>query len=520
MLWLLVVLLFVDELLGLFVFIFFLIYQVQVLTAAANIFNNIVERKERDEFEAVEEVRNGLDDCFEREVEVYGLYPLKMDTYITGIDITGALAPNTGNFSYGFGFGFEKEGYKYDRGAAVIPPPNMNNNCFEGKGKEDGYLIEALLRAIDTANNNFIGGLFAALFSAIEITIVGILAAVLAVLISNFGGFISGGIGDMIDCNNGYNFTAKVAACLPMSNGLFTLGIGAYCLAVYGVVAVICGALSSIYGLISGFCGYATAPATDTTYDNGFNDNGSGPRGAAIIGTIGRYFKGFNGYFRAALTAITVIAVLVAVGIGFELKGVFPPPQQATVTTATIGIRFEYEPNNGVFATTNNGIDYGLSPSITEIGFEFLSVFNTPITAINEINDILENEMNENKIILNENENEIANKKILIFDIVKNDSENESVLFDIMNVRLFGLQVYQIFILFVLIIVFCELFYGIINIVSNNIRIVNIIAYYILFNIKYFIFLSKLGNNIFNYTRVWHNHNNDKKHEIIVIIVN
>ena len=40
---------------------------------------------------------------------------------------------------------------------AVTPPPNVNDNCFEGEGKENGYSLEALLRTVDTANNNLTG---------------------------------------------------------------------------------------------------------------------------------------------------------------------------------------------------------------------------------------------------------------------------------------------------------------------------------------------------------------------------
>ena len=100
-------------------------------------------------------------------------------------------------------------------------------------------------------------------------TIIGGFAALFAILVSSLGSVI----GDVIDCINGYKILARMAAYLPISNGLFTGGIGICFIMVCGFMTAICVALlSSINGLISGFNGYgfATATGTYTSHNNGF----------------------------------------------------------------------------------------------------------------------------------------------------------------------------------------------------------------------------------------------------------
>ena len=71
-------------------------------------------------------------DYFEREKGEYGSYPLNKDTDIIGIEMKGALAPNTINFNYDFGF--KKEENEYDKDAAAPAP--ATNKFFEKEREE------------------------------------------------------------------------------------------------------------------------------------------------------------------------------------------------------------------------------------------------------------------------------------------------------------------------------------------------------------------------------------------------
>ena len=284
------------------------------------------------------------------------------------------------------GAGEEQVGPEFGTAVAIVPVQVGLIGFEEGEAVAVAVVAVVIItKVICVCGLLFIECMFAPLCGVVLQTIIGFFAASFAAVLSNFSG-------DIINYINGYEFAAEHAAHFPISNGLFIVGMDTHIIMVCVFIAVI---LFSIDGLQSRFYGYGFAPATDTTYDNGSNDNGSAPRGAAIIGTIGRYFKSFNVYFWAALTAITVTAV-VAVGIGFEFKDVFSPPQQPTVTTVTTRIGFEYDPTNGILATRNNNDIGGLYS--TEIGFEFSGTLcDTQNTLIAEIMKI---------IILNEKDNE------------------------------------------------------------------------------------------------------------------
>ena len=210
---------FVYELLGFFVFCFPGFISGVLLTPTPNIFDNIVEREEREE---------------------EGVTPVALPSIINNI-----LKGEEGK---------EREAYEFGA-AGAVEPKSVGIELKEGEVS----VVCGLL---------FIEYIFAPLFGGVLPTIIGRFAAPFAAILSNFSGVIV----DIIDYINGYKFAAIFTAYSPNDICLFEGLVGTYFIIVYGFIV---GLLSSIYGLIAGFYGYDFTPAigANTTHNNAFNGN-------------------------------------------------------------------------------------------------------------------------------------------------------------------------------------------------------------------------------------------------------